>query len=41
MSGYYIIDVDSMDEALLIAKDCPFLDIGGSIEVSEIIQMPG
>ena len=41
MSGYTIIDVDSMDEALSIAKDCPFLDIGGSLEVSEIMQMPG
>ena len=41
MSGYTIIDVNSMDEALSIAKDCPFLDIGGSLEVSEIMQMPG
>jgi hypothetical protein len=41
MSGYTIIDVDSRDEALSIAKDCPFLDIGGSLEVSEIMQMPG
>ena len=41
MSGYTIIDVDSMDEALSSAKDCPFLDIGGSLEVSEIMQMPG
>ena len=41
MSGYTIIDVDSMDEALSIARDCPFLDIGGSLEVSEIMQMPG
>ena len=40
MSGYTIIDVDSMDEAMSIAKDCPFLDIGGSLEVSEIMQMP-
>ena len=40
MSGYTIFDVDSMDEALSIVKDCPFLDIGGSLEVSEIIQIP-
>ena len=39
MSGYTIIDVESMDEAWSIAKDCPFLDIGGSLEVSEIMQM--
>ena len=41
MSGYTIIDVDSMDAALSIAKNCPFLDMGGSLEVSELIQMPG
>ena len=39
MSGYTIVDVDSMDAALSIARACPFLDIGGSLEVSELIQM--
>jgi hypothetical protein len=29
-----------METALEIAKACPFLDIGGSLEVSELIQMP-
>ncbi len=41
MSGYTIIEVDSMELALEIAKACPFLDIGGSLEVSELMQMPG
>jgi len=41
MSGFTIIDADSMEAALSIAKSCPFLDIGGSLEVSELIQMPG
>ncbi|RKX79742.1 MAG: hypothetical protein DRP60_04175 [Spirochaetes bacterium] len=41
MSGYTIIEVDSMDRALEIAKACPFLDIGGSLEVSELMKMPG
>ncbi|MGB5847672.1 MAG: hypothetical protein WBH40_04230 [Ignavibacteriaceae bacterium] len=41
MSGYTIIEADSMEAALSIAKACPFLDIGGSLEVSELIQMPG
>ncbi len=39
MSGYTIVEVDSMDAALLIAKACPFLDIGGSLEVSELVEM--
>ena len=40
MSGYTIIEAESMEVALSIAKACPFLDIGGSLEVSELIQMP-
>ena len=39
MSGFTTIDADSMEAALAIAKACPFLDIGGSLEVSELIQM--
>ena len=41
MSGYTIIDTDSMETALSMAKACPFLDIGGSLEVSELMQMQG
>ena len=39
MSGYTILEADSMEEALAMAKSCPFLEIGGSLEVSEIMQM--
>jgi len=41
MSGFTIIQADSMEAALSIAKSCPFLEIGGSLEVSELMQMPG
>ena len=41
MSGYTIIEVYSMEAALSTAKACPFLDVGGSLEVSELMQMPG
>ncbi len=40
MSGFSIIKADSMQAVLSIAKNCPFLEIGGSLEVSEIMQMP-
>ena len=40
MSGYTIIKANSMEAALEIAKTCPFLEINGSLEVSELIQMP-
>ena len=39
MSGYTVIEAESMEKALEIAKACPFLDIGGSLEVSELVQM--
>ena len=41
MSGYTIIEADSMDEALSLAKACPFLDVNGTLEVSELVQMGG
>ena len=40
MSGYTIIKAGSMEAVLSIAKACPFLDIGGSLEVSELVEMP-
>jgi hypothetical protein len=40
MSGFTIIEADSMEAALSIAKACPFLDIAGSLEVSELAEMP-
>ncbi len=40
MSGFTIIEAASMDEALVVAKACPFLDVGGSLEVSELAEMP-
>ena len=36
MSGYTIIEADAMEAALSMAKACPFLDVGGSLEVSEL-----
>ncbi|QFU22451.1 hypothetical protein FM038_009970 [Shewanella eurypsychrophilus] len=39
MSGFTLIDVESMEQALVHAKACPFLEIGGSLEVSELVQV--
>lgn len=41
MSGYAIIEADSLYTALSIAKRCPFLELGGSLEISELMKMPG
>ena len=40
MSGYTIVQADSAEEALEMAKSCPFLEIGGSLEVAELMEMP-
>ena len=40
MSGFSIIKAESMEAALSIAQACPFLEIGGSLEVSEMLEMP-
>ena len=39
MSGLSIMRMDSMKEALAAAQSCPFLEIGGALEVSEMIAM--
>ena len=40
MSGFSIIEASSIEDALKHAKTCPFLDIGGTLEVSELVKMP-
>ncbi|MBI1424453.1 MAG: hypothetical protein GC149_13495 [Gammaproteobacteria bacterium] len=40
MSGFSIIKADSIQAALSIEQACPFLEIGGPLEVSELIEMP-
>lgn len=39
MSGYTIIEADSIEAALTMAKACPFLEINGTLEVSELMSM--
>ncbi len=40
MSGYTIVEAESIDAALAMARTCPFLEIGGRLEVSERVDMP-
>ena len=39
MSGYTIIEAESFEKAIEITQACPFLDMGGSLEVSELMGM--
>ena len=40
MSGYSIVEADSLDDAISMVKDCPFLEMCGVLEVSELMQSP-
>ena len=40
MSGMSIFKFDSMQAALDAAKSCPFREINGTLEVSEMMEMP-
>lgn len=39
LSGYSIVSASSIDEALDLARANPIFDLGGTIEVAELIQM--
>ena len=39
MSGYSIVKADDMEGALEMAKCCPFLETGGTLEVAEQMEM--
>ena len=38
-TGYTLLEADSLDAAVALAKGCPILDSGGSIEVAEALDM--
>ena len=38
IGGYSIVAVDTLEEAIQIAKNAPFLDFEGSIEVREVLD---
>ncbi len=39
LSGFSVVKADSMDAALEMAKECPFLELGGTLEVAEMMEM--
>ena len=39
MTGHTLIQAESIEAAVSFAKTCPFLDINGTLEVAEIVQM--
>ena len=39
LSGYSIVSADDLSAAAALAKGCPILDAGGSVEVYEAMPM--
>jgi hypothetical protein len=39
LGGYYLVEADSIDKALELAKQIPSARFGGSIEVRPIVEM--
>lgn len=39
MSGFSVLEAPSIEAAVLMSESCPFLKIGGKLEVSELIEM--
>lgn len=39
MSGMSILRFPSMEDAIAAAKSCPFLEINGALEISEMVEM--
>jgi|SRR5581483_6341769 len=40
VGGYMLIATKTFDEAVAIARDCPGLENGGSVEVRQIMPLP-
>ncbi|MEQ1901462.1 MAG: hypothetical protein ABL866_12095 [Devosia sp.] len=39
VSGYSIIEASNLDDAVELAKGCPQISAGGSIEIGELVTM--
>lgn len=39
VGGFFIINADDMNEAVEISKDCPSFEIGGSVQVRQVMKM--
>ncbi len=37
--GFTVVSTETMEQALEMAKQCPHLDMGGTLEVAEMIEM--
>jgi hypothetical protein len=40
LAGYSLIRSDDLDGAVAVAKGCPFVDLGGGVEVGVLLDLP-
>ena len=38
VGGYTVLTAEDLDEATEIARGCPFLDVGGTVEIRPVIS---
>ncbi|WP_421867167.1 hypothetical protein [Motiliproteus sp.] len=38
--GFSILEAEDMDQALQLLGDCPHFQLGGTLEISEMMEMP-
>jgi len=41
MSGFSVVKADTLDAALEMAKSCPYVEVGGTLRVAQLIEMGG
>lgn len=41
MSGFTVLQANSLEAVVEMGKTCPFLEIGGTLEISELMEMNG
>jgi hypothetical protein len=39
VGGFFIVNAETMDEAVAISKDCPDFELGGSVQVRQVMKM--
>ena len=39
VGGYFIINAKDIDEAVAISKGCPDFELGGSVQVRQVMKM--
>jgi hypothetical protein len=39
IGGFFVVNAKNLDEAVTIAKDCPDYELGGTVEVREVMKV--